>query len=105
MAKQTLEKSLFKAADKLRKNIDTAEYKNVVLGLIFLKFISDSFTFQSVDVHCPSAIDIKEFNNRVSLIFNKMLANMKQIQHLEKTRDTLLPKLLNGSVRVQGFGE
>ncbi len=29
--------------DKLRKNIDAAEYKHVVLGLIFLKYISDSF--------------------------------------------------------------
>ena len=37
------EQSLFKTADKLRKNIDAAEYKNVVLGLIFLKYISDSF--------------------------------------------------------------
>jgi len=38
-----LEASLWKAADKLRKNIDAAEYKHVVLGLIFLKYISDSF--------------------------------------------------------------
>ncbi|NLC26741.1 MAG: SAM-dependent DNA methyltransferase, partial [Fastidiosipila sp.] len=37
------EKEIFKAADKLRGNIDAAEYKNVVLGLIFLKYISDSF--------------------------------------------------------------
>ena len=37
------EAALFKTADKLRKNIDAAEYKNVVLGLIFLKYISDSF--------------------------------------------------------------
>lgn len=35
--------NLFKAADKLRKNIDAAEYKHVVLWLIFLKYISDSF--------------------------------------------------------------
>jgi type I restriction enzyme M protein len=40
---QSLEKYLWEAADKLRKNIDAAEYKNVVLGLIFLKYISDSF--------------------------------------------------------------
>lgn len=39
----SFEAQLFKAADKLRKNIDAAEYKNVVLGLIFLKYISDSF--------------------------------------------------------------
>ena len=37
------EKEIFQAADKLRGNIDAAEYKNVVLGLIFLKYISDSF--------------------------------------------------------------
>lgn len=38
-----LEGQLFSAADKLRKNIDAAEYKHIVLGLIFLKYISDSF--------------------------------------------------------------
>lgn len=40
---EPFEKQLFKAADKLRKNIDAAEYKNIVLGLVFLKYISDSF--------------------------------------------------------------
>ncbi|MFW5802529.1 MAG: type I restriction-modification system subunit M N-terminal domain-containing protein, partial [Verrucomicrobiota bacterium] len=34
---------LWQAADKLRGSIDAAEYKHVVLGLIFLKYISDSF--------------------------------------------------------------
>ena len=38
-----LEATLFKAADKLRKNMDAAEYKHVALGLLFLKYISDSF--------------------------------------------------------------
>ena len=40
---EPLEKQLWKTADKLRKNIDAAEYKHIVLGLIFLKYISDSF--------------------------------------------------------------
>jgi type I restriction enzyme M protein len=40
---EPLGKQLLKAADKLRKNIDAAEYKHVVMGLIFLKYISDSF--------------------------------------------------------------
>lgn len=40
---ESLEQKLWKTADKLRKNIDAAEYKHVVLGLIFLKYISDSF--------------------------------------------------------------
>lgn len=39
----SFEKNLFKTADKLRKNIDAAEYKHIALGLIFLKYISDSF--------------------------------------------------------------
>ncbi|MEK7747817.1 MAG: type I restriction-modification system subunit M N-terminal domain-containing protein, partial [Nitrospirota bacterium] len=40
---EQFEKTLFKAADMLRKNMDAAEYKHIVLGLIFLKYISDSF--------------------------------------------------------------
>ncbi len=40
---EPIEKQLWKAADKLRKNIDAAEYKHIVLGLMFLKYISDAF--------------------------------------------------------------
>ena len=38
-----LEKKLRTAADKLRSNMDAAEYKHVALGLIFLKYISGAF--------------------------------------------------------------
>src|SRR6266581_4708746 len=41
------EKKLWKAADKLRSNMDAADYKHVVLGLLFLKYISDAF----IEVH------------------------------------------------------
>ncbi|MBF0572016.1 MAG: SAM-dependent DNA methyltransferase [Candidatus Omnitrophica bacterium] len=52
MAKQTksngdqldFEAKLWQAADKMRNNMDAAEYKHVVLGLIFLKYISDAFS-------------------------------------------------------------
>ncbi|MDD3307919.1 MAG: class I SAM-dependent DNA methyltransferase [Acetobacterium sp.] len=37
------EETLWAAADKMRNNMDPAEYKHVVLGLIFLKYVSDSF--------------------------------------------------------------
>lgn len=43
MANNDLEKTLWATADKLRSNMDAAEYKHVVLGLIFLKYISDAF--------------------------------------------------------------
>jgi type I restriction enzyme M protein len=36
------ENELWRAADALRSNMDAAEYKHVVLGLIFLKYISDA---------------------------------------------------------------
>ncbi|MGZ2743097.1 class I SAM-dependent DNA methyltransferase [Burkholderia stagnalis] len=40
---QDLKKTLWAAADKLRASMDAAEYKHIVLGLIFLKYISDAF--------------------------------------------------------------
>lgn len=40
------EAKMWEAADKLRSNMDAAEYKHVVLGLIFLKYISDAFEEQ-----------------------------------------------------------
>lgn len=40
---EAMEKTLWATADKLRANMDAAEYKHIVLGLIFLKYISDSF--------------------------------------------------------------
>ena len=40
---QDLKRTLWAAADKLRSSMDAAEYKHIVLGLIFLKYISDAF--------------------------------------------------------------
>ena len=40
---KTLEQTLWEAADKLRGNQEPSEYKHVVLGLVFLKYISDRF--------------------------------------------------------------
>ena len=42
-ANLSFEQKLWQTADKLRNNMDAAEYKHVVLGLIFLKYISDAF--------------------------------------------------------------
>lgn len=40
---EDIKKTLWATADKLRINMDAAEYKHIVLGLIFVKFISDTF--------------------------------------------------------------
>jgi len=50
------EQTLWQAADKMRNNMDAAEYKHVVLGLIFLKYISDSFA----ELNARLAAEIKE---------------------------------------------
>ena len=40
---EPIEKQLWKAADKLIKNIDATEYKYIAMGLLFLRYISDAF--------------------------------------------------------------
>jgi type I restriction enzyme M protein len=52
-----LEKTLWATADKMRSNMDAAEYKHIVLGLIFLKYISDAFN----DLHKQLAEGKGEF--------------------------------------------
>ena len=46
MLSATDKRTLWATADKLRANMDAAEYKHIVLGLIFLKYVSDAFTSQ-----------------------------------------------------------
>ncbi len=45
-----IKKTLWATADKLRANMDAAEYKHLVLGLIFLKYVSDTFTARRAEV-------------------------------------------------------
>ena len=47
---QALDKKLWTAADKLRSNLDAAVYKHAVLGLIFLKYVSDSFGIRQKEI-------------------------------------------------------
>ncbi|MFZ7129245.1 type I restriction-modification system subunit M [Avibacterium avium] len=64
-----LDAKLWKSADKLRNQIDAANYKHIVLGFIFLKYISDSFTSyrpkllaQLQDPQSSLYIDPKEYS-------------------------------------------
>ena len=47
---EDIKATLWKSADKLRAQMDAAEYKHIVLGLIFLKYISDTFVKQQEKV-------------------------------------------------------
>ncbi len=82
------EDELWMAVDKPCGTMDSAEYKHVVLGLIFLKYISDSF-FEKYEVL-----------QTVEGSFNKVTQNSHQSQVLTNIRETLLPKLLLGEIRI-----
>ncbi|ELY4394056.1 restriction endonuclease subunit S [Cronobacter sakazakii] len=58
-------------------------------------------TFESVNLKFPSLNSIEKFNEEISPIFSKKETNTQQIKSLETLRDTLLPKLMSGEVRVQ----
>ncbi len=45
-----IRKTLWATADKLRANMDAAEYKHLVLGLIFVKYISDTFAARRAEL-------------------------------------------------------
>lgn len=49
------EAKLWAAADALRSNMDAAEYKHIVLGLLFLKFISDAFEAKHAELQTQAA--------------------------------------------------
>lgn len=58
------EAKLWAMADKLRSNMDAAEYKHVVLGLIFLKFISDKFNAKYEDLKARQDTDFTDPEER-----------------------------------------
>ena len=62
---------LWKAADSLRGQIDAAEYKHVVLGLLFLKYISDSFEARRVELKAELEADSISGNQLESLLENR----------------------------------
>ena len=57
-------------------------------------------TFEEVTMALPEEHMIQSFEKHVTPLFNKIFSNQTQIRTLEKLRDTLLPKLMSGEVRV-----
>ena len=78
----------------LNKFIAIAQSKATTMGHIKRRDISSSM------VLVPSDNEMEEMTHKVEPIFEKMILNNRQIRTLEKLRDTLLPKLMSGEVRV-----
>jgi len=68
-------------------------------GSTFLEISKSSF--KSLQIILPPEKKRNDFQNLVISIFDKIRQNSIQIQTLEKLRDTLLPKLMSGEVRVK----
>ncbi|SDS17538.1 type I restriction enzyme, S subunit [Polaribacter sp. KT25b] len=60
-------------------------------------------TFSNIELVIPAKDFLMKFNKIQSPLFEKILSNLKQIQTLTQTRDTLLPKLMRGELRVNGL--
>lgn len=58
-------------------------------------------SLRKINFKVPNVEKIDVLNSAVDKQFNKIFANKKQIQTLENLRDTLLPKLMSGEIRVQ----
>lgn len=58
---------------------------------------------ENIDIIYPKNDKLQEYLTLSNPIFDKVLMNNAQIQTLKKTRDTLLPKLMSGSLRVEEF--
>lgn len=56
--------------------------------------------FQQIEILLPDLSSINSFTQKISPMFKTLDANDQQIQTLTKTRDTLLPKLISGELKI-----
>jgi len=102
---------LWWAADKMWKSMDEGEYKHLVLGLSFLKYISDTFeqhrarllkgrSGASNESSRPTLSRAEHFGTMGTQWLAPIEHNIGQSRTLACLRDTLLPKLLSGKLSV-----
>ena len=87
------EATLWLAADKLRNNLDAAEYKHVVLGLIFLKYISDAD--EVIDVFAAAGLQQPD----ISILSDDFLAEVRDLPYKNVAAE-LLRKLLEDEIKA-----
>ncbi len=88
---EELDKKLWTAADKLRTTLSAAEYKHAVLGLIFLKYVSDTFEERRVDL----AKDLRDKDHEIYLDpveFETDEEYQKEFQYELEVRDSYTEK-------------
>lgn len=100
MAKQSkakkekaIEETLWDSANKLRGTVESSEYKHVVLGLIFLKFVSDKFEIRRKELVAEGKekfLEMKEFYNMSNIFYLPEEARWSYIIENSKQSDIAL---------------
>lgn len=79
-------------------NHSVKELNSAAYGSVFDTITTN--TFKGIEIALPSEKEIQAFEAKVKEYFFKILNNQTQIRTLTAMRDTLLPKLMSGEVRV-----
>jgi Type I restriction-modification system methyltransferase subunit len=88
-----IEVNLWESANKLRGSVEPSEYKHVVLGLIFLKFVSDKFEEQRtklIDEGKEKYVEMPDFYNMSNVFFLEEISRWSYIQEKAKQDDLAL---------------
>jgi type I restriction enzyme M protein len=97
-AKLGFEATLWAAADKLRGHMDAAEYKHVVLGLIFLKYISDAFEEIHTKLKAEKGADPEDRDEYVALNIFWVPPEARWTYLQGRAKDPLIGKLLDNAM-------
>ncbi len=92
------EATLWAAADKLRGHMDAAEYKHVVLGLIFLKYISDAFEEQHTKLAAEKGADPEDRDEYVAVNIFWVPAKARWSFLKGKAKDPLIGRLIDDAM-------
>lgn len=90
---KSIEETLWDSANKLRGSVEPAEYKHVVLGLIFLKFASDKFEVRRAELIAEGKdkfLEMKEFYNMSNIFFLPEEARWSYVMQQAKQDDIAL---------------
>lgn len=88
-----MEESLWDSANKLRGTVESSEYKHVVLGLIFLKFVSDKFELRKKELIAEGQeayLEMREFYNMVNVFFLAPESRWSYVMENSKQADIAL---------------
>jgi type I restriction enzyme M protein len=98
---KAIEVTLWEAANKLRGSVEPAEYKHVVLGLIFLKFASDKFEEHRAKLIADGKekyIEMPEFYNMNNVFFLEETSRWSYL--IKKPNKTTLPLLIDTALHT-----